>query len=110
MEQPEALQRQVRDDFGLVPVRVETWGVLLFACLDPETPPLTEWLGDLPDRLKRYPLKDLGLGARKQYTLQANWKIVAENFTENYHLQLVHPKLAQFSRLENKSRVQGPGI
>ena len=38
-------------DFGLVPVRVATWGVLLFACLDPDTPPLAEWLGDLPERM-----------------------------------------------------------
>ncbi|NIS30535.1 MAG: hypothetical protein GWN79_06685, partial [Actinobacteria bacterium] len=48
-----------RDDFdpadhGLVPVRVDTWGVLLFACLDPATPALADWLGDLPERMAGY--------------------------------------------------------
>ena len=45
-------------DHGLVPVRVEIWGVLVFACLDAETPPLAEWLGDLPDRMAGYGLED----------------------------------------------------
>ncbi|NNC79189.1 MAG: Rieske (2Fe-2S) protein, partial [Acidimicrobiales bacterium] len=43
-----------RADFSLASVRVEAWGVLLFACLDESTPPLREWLGDLQTRMAGY--------------------------------------------------------
>lgn len=99
-----------KKDFPLFSVNVDVWGCFIFVNLNSDPIPLTEWLGDLPDRLKRYPLRDLGLVARKHYALKANWKIVAENFTENYHLRWVHPKLTQFSKLENKYRFQGPGM
>ncbi len=99
-----------RDDFPLFSVNVDVWGCFIFVNLDSRPMPLKEWLGDLPDRLKRYPLKELELATRKHYTLKANWKIVAENFTENYHLRWVHPKLSQFSKLENKYRCQGTGM
>ena len=80
-------------DYPLFSVNVDVWGCFIFVNLSAHPIPLNEWLGDLPDRLIRYPLKDLGLTARKHYTLKANWKIVAENFTENYHLRWVHPRL-----------------
>ncbi|MGB0909657.1 MAG: aromatic ring-hydroxylating oxygenase subunit alpha [Nitrospirales bacterium] len=97
-------------DYPLFAVNVDVWGCFIFVNLNDHPIGLKEWLGDLPDRLKRYPLNDLGLVARKHYLLSANWKIVAENFTENYHLRWVHPKLAKFSKLENKYRCQGPGM
>lgn len=99
-----------KQDYPLFSVNVGVWGCFIFVNLTANPIPLKEWLGDLPDRLKRYPLKDLRMAARKHYTLKANWKIVAENFTENYHLRWVHPKLSQFSKLENKYRFQGPGM
>ena len=99
-----------KKDYHLFSVNVDVWGCFIFVNLNANPIPLKEWLGDLPDRLKRYPLNDLGLVSRKHYTLKANWKIVAENFTENYHLRWVHPKLTKFSKLENKHRCQGPGM
>ena len=41
-------------DFGLVAVRMETWQGFVFVCLSPETPPLVEWLADLPPHLARF--------------------------------------------------------
>ena len=99
-----------KTDFPLFSINVEVWGCFIFVNLGTNPIPLKEWLGDLPERLQRYPLADLTLAGRKHYKLKANWKIVAENFTENYHLRWVHPKLFQFSRLENKHRCQGPGM
>lgn len=40
-----------RADWGLIPVRTESWGPVVFACLDERTPPLATWLGDLPTRM-----------------------------------------------------------
>ena len=99
-----------RSDFGLLPVRVDTWGVLLFACLSPDTPPLLEWLGDLPERMDCYGLD----GWRSQHTqaleIQANWKLITENYQEYYHLTWVHPELAKVSKVADHYRYQGPGM
>lgn len=99
-----------KKDFGLAPVRVDTWGVLLFACLDSSTPPLLEWLGDLPERMAGYNLD--GWRKREQQTLsiKANWKLITENFQEYYHLRWVHPELSKVSRVEDHYRYQGPGM
>jgi choline monooxygenase len=39
----------------------------------------------------------------------ANHKLIAENFTEYYHLPWVHPELSRVSRPDDHHRWQGPG-
>jgi phenylpropionate dioxygenase-like ring-hydroxylating dioxygenase large terminal subunit len=97
-------------DTGLVPVRVETWGVLLFACLDERTPPLLDWLGDLPERMAGYGLDDWQPRLTQKLHIDANWKLISENFQEYYHLTWVHPELAKVSRVDDHYRYQGPGM
>jgi choline monooxygenase len=98
-----------KEDYGLLPLRVDTWGCFVFVNLDPDTRPLWEWLGDLDRRLGHYPLGDLRLWGRKTIDVQANWKLIAENFMEYYHLPWVHPELNTVSSLDNHERFQGPG-
>lgn len=97
-------------DFGLLPVRVEVWGCLLFACLDPDTPPLDEWLGDLSERTAGYGLDDWWLHEQVELEIDANWKLISENYQEYYHLAWVHSELAKVSRVEDHYRYQGPGM
>jgi choline monooxygenase len=99
-----------RADYGLVPVRVEQWGVLLFACLDDSTPPLEAWLGDLPERMRGYGLADWTTCHQQSVDIEANWKLISENFQEYYHLTWVHPELAKVSRVADHYRYQGPGM
>jgi choline monooxygenase len=47
---------------------------------------------------------------RKDYTIAANWKLVAENFMEYYHLPWVHPGLVKVSPMSAHHRWQGPGL
>jgi choline monooxygenase len=98
------------DDLGLVPVRVDTWGVLLFACLDPATQPLTDWLGDLPARMSGYGLDRWWCHEQRSIDVSADWKLISENFQEYYHLAWVHPELAKVSRVKDHYRYQGPGM
>jgi len=97
-------------DFGLVSVRVETWGVLLFACLDDDTPPLLTWLGDLPERMEGYGLDRWVRTNEQAVEIRANWKLISENFQEYYHLTWVHPELAKVSRVDDHYRYQGSGM
>lgn len=97
-------------EHGLIPVRVETWGPLVFACLDPETGPLRNHLGDLPERMAGYGLEGWRLQEQRTIDIDANWKLISENYQEYYHLQWVHPELAKVSRVRDHYRYQGPGL
>jgi len=97
-------------DYNLVPVRVAISGCLLFACLDPETAPLDDWLGDLGDRLGGYQLDQWWQHEQRELEIAANWKLVTENFQEYYHLTWVHPELSKVSRTKDHYRYQGPGM
>jgi phenylpropionate dioxygenase-like ring-hydroxylating dioxygenase large terminal subunit len=99
-----------RADFGLVPVRIDAWGPLVFACLSPHTPPLSVWLGDLPDRMAGYGLDSWVTRHEQDVEIAANWKLISENFQEYYHLTWVHPELAKVSRVADHHRYQGHGM
>jgi len=97
-------------DYGLYPARVDSWGCLVFVCLDPDAPSLADELGDLPQRLAGYDLDGHRVLRRVEYEIAANWKLVAENFMEYYHLPWVHPGLVKVSPLKNHYRWQGSGM
>ena len=98
-----------RAEHGLLPVRIEQWGHLVFVNLDPDARPLEDWLGDLPERLAGYRLGETTVAVERCYEVAANWKLAAENFMEYYHLPWVHPELVKTSRIEDHHRFQGPG-
>ncbi len=83
-----------KEDFHLYPVGIDTWGGFVFLNLTPaEAKPLAAQLDGIPDRLQRYPLADLRVGATIRYEVAANWKIICENYNECYHCGGVHPEL-----------------
>jgi len=83
-----------KQEFHLYPVAVETWGGFVFLNLTPSgASPLAAQLAGIPERLQRYPLADLSVGATIRYEVQANWKIICENYNECYHCAGVHPEL-----------------
>jgi choline monooxygenase len=99
-----------RADYGLYPVRTAVWGCLVFATLSDTAPDLEAWLGDLSERLAGYGLDAWQTQATGNYDIDANWKLIAENFMEYYHLPWVHPELIKVSRVKDHYRYQGPGM
>ncbi len=99
-----------KGDHALYPARVDSWGCLVFVCLDPDAPPLAGELGDLPERLAGFRLDEHRLLRRVEYEIAADWKLVAENFMEYYHLPWVHPGLVKVSPLKAHHRWQGTGM
>ena len=65
--------------------------------------------GDLLVRLQGYRIDEWRLERRVEYEIDANWKLVAENFMEYYHLPWVHPSLVKVSPMDAHYRWQGPG-
>src|SRR6185312_6231042 len=99
-----------RADYGLLPVAVDEWGPVVFVNLAADPAPLTEHLGDLPDRTAGYRLSEWTVARVATYEVAANYKLVAENFMEYYHLPWVHPGLVKVSPIEAHYRWQGPGM
>jgi choline monooxygenase len=97
-------------DYGLHPARIGTWASIVFVCLDPGVPSLEDELGDLPARLAGYRLDEYRLVRRVEYEIDANWKLIGENFMEYYHLPWVHPGLVKVSPLKDHHRWQGAGM
>lgn len=82
--------------FALHPVGAADWGGFLWLHLTPsEAVPLEESLGEAPDRVMRYSLASLVVGARLTYDVAANYKLILENYNECYHCAGVHPELVR---------------
>jgi len=107
---PAAVPQQRKEDLGLVRVPgVETFAGIIFLNQLPSPPPLADVLGDLPEKLKRYDLDDMELHGTKDYDIMGDWKLIAENFVDFYHIDAVHPALSKFSKVDNHTSYQGHG-
>jgi carnitine monooxygenase subunit len=87
------------DDWSLLPVLVETWGPLVFVNPDTSAAPLADTLGDLPAVMSERGLDPARLeyrGRSREWVVEANWKLVVENYLECYHCPVAHKS---FSRL-----------
>jgi len=83
-----------KQDYHLYPVGADSWGGFVFLNLTPsEAKPLATQIEGIPQRLQRYPLAQLRIGATLRYEVAANWKILCENYNECYHCGGVHPEL-----------------
>lgn len=82
-----------KEDFGLYGVKTESWGGFIWANLDPKAAPLKEQIASLIKLTERWDIASLRLGAKHVYEVDANWKILAENYSECYHCAPIHPGL-----------------
>src|SRR5947208_985324 len=90
-------------ELGLKPAQVGAWGPFVFVNADAGAPSLEETLADLPAQVAEAGLDVDGLAfnRRVEFELEANWKVIAENFLECYHCQVAHPG---FSAMVDVSR------
>jgi Rieske 2Fe-2S family protein len=81
------------ESYSLAPVRLATWQGFVFVSLDPDARSLEDWLGDLVPHLARFDFASLRVAHTETYEVDANWKFVAENYSECYHCPGIHPQL-----------------
>lgn len=82
-----------KEKFGLVPIRTESLHGLHFVCVDESAPSLVDALGPrivqiLGDTLTA---ADFEVIHQQEWTVPVNWKLVAENQRDGYHVPFVHP-------------------
>jgi phenylpropionate dioxygenase-like ring-hydroxylating dioxygenase large terminal subunit len=92
-----------KEDFALRPLRLQTYGPFVFVNADDDAPPLEEVMGELPAIVEStgVDLDTLRCRERREYPLEANWKVVVENFLECYHCQVAHPSFADAIELNS---------
>jgi choline monooxygenase len=92
MEETDAFRKE---DFGLIPVRVDRWGPFVFVNLSSDAPPLAEVMGSIPAEVAAagYDVERMRLVERRDYVIDCNWKVYVDNYLEGYHLPIAHPQL-----------------
>jgi choline monooxygenase len=78
---------------SLAPVSVDTWGPFVFVNPDPHAASLRASLGDLPGIVAASGLDvdAIRFHSQHEWPIEANWKVVMENFLECYHCPTAHP-------------------
>jgi Rieske 2Fe-2S family protein len=102
-----------RDKLGLEPVRVDVWDGFVWVSVAGDARPLHEhlarWASDDPFQWGRYGVGDLVEGARREYVVAANWKLIVENYNECLHCPTVHPHLVRLVPVYRMGEVEAPG-
>lgn len=78
---------------GLAEVRCDTWGSFVWFCLDPNGPPLLEFLDPIPRHLDPYNFHRMAQTRDVTVEWDCNWKTSVDAFNESYHVQGIHPQL-----------------
>ncbi len=71
-------------------LRTELWQGWIYVALDPETPPLAGRLEALDRMIEPYGAPAYGGALREEMAWKTNWKSLAENYMEDYHVPFVH--------------------
>jgi choline monooxygenase len=91
----EGVQEFCKEEQGLVPLTVATWGPLVCVHGGKQPGALTDYLSPLPARTADRGLDTLGFVERREYELACNWKVYVDNYLDGgYHVNSVHPGLA----------------
>ena len=88
-------------DFPLRSMTVQEWHGFIFVDVSGEAGPLEQHLAGLEERVAPYQLDRLEVRGRHEYVIQANWKIINENYQECYHCSSIHPELCVVSPPES---------
>ena len=83
--------------YPLYTAPLENWEGFLFINLAPQPEPFATAFAPLIGRFSRWHMARLRSARRIEYDVQANWKLLVENYSECYHCPLIHPALAKLS-------------
>ena len=99
-----------RNDYPLHAAAVEEAHGFLFVNIDRSPPPFDAWFGPMRERLARFDLARLEVGHGAAYEIQANWKLVFQNYSECLHCPIIHPELASLLPYQSSANdlVEGP--
>jgi choline monooxygenase len=95
---------------GLTPLKVDIWEGHVFVNFDQNCKSLATFLGDITRFVKNYNMGNLACTGRKEYDFPCNWKMVAENNLEGYHVTGTHGGAGEYSKIDHWSIIEGRGM
>ena len=81
-----------RSGYRLPQIRCETWLGWVLVTLNPDAPPVSEHLAEVESMIRDYDMPSYTQGYFEVMEWNTNWKVLAENFMESYHLPVCHAK------------------
>jgi Rieske 2Fe-2S family protein len=96
--------------YALHEVRLAVVEGLVLLDVSGEAPPAAAHVGDLAPHMAAYRLGELKRAARIVYDVEANWKAIAENYSECLHCPGVHPELNRLSHYLSGEAIEGAGL
>jgi Rieske 2Fe-2S family protein len=84
-------------EHGLTAVRIEEWEGWAFVNVSGDARSLSEHIGNLIEIMAPWAPHDMVETARIDYVVEANWKLIHENYQECYHCTEIHPELCRVS-------------
>jgi Rieske 2Fe-2S family protein len=86
-----------RSTLNLVPVRVNEWHGWVFVDRTGRAKEFAEHIGELEEIVAPYDAESLVTAETHTYDVEANWKVIVENYQECYHCSMIHPELCRIS-------------
>jgi glycine betaine catabolism A len=83
-----------KKDYPLHEAAVAEWEGFVFVNLGVKPQPFAEWFAPMLRRLARFGLPNLKVGHKVRYEVEANWKLVFQNYSECLHCPMIHPELS----------------
>ena len=98
-----------KGDYRLPEIRCETWEGWVYVSLDPDIEPVATRFAEISQKVTgRYRMEDYVETFREEHVWNTNWKVLAENFMESYHLPALHKgTVGPFSRIEEMDCPEG---
>ncbi len=81
-----------KSDYCLPQVRCTEWLGWIMVTLNPDVAPVEVELGDVEALIDDYDMTNYAENFQERFTWNTNWKVLAENFMESYHLPVCHAK------------------
>ncbi|MFN4154167.1 MAG: aromatic ring-hydroxylating oxygenase subunit alpha [Paracoccaceae bacterium] len=79
-----------KDQIALPKVRVENWLGWIMVTLNPDAPAPSDALKDVENLVGYLDMENYVEAFREEFHWNTNWKVLAENFMESYHLPVCH--------------------
>lgn len=90
-----------KSDYALPQIRCEEWLGWVFITLNPEAQPVAARLAELEQMIAGYDMTNYTETFFEEHVWDTNWKVLAENFMESYHLPVCHAgTIGGLSKLE----------